>query len=95
MDEMAKMGVHHLIESQSLSYLRPIIRENVNAKVMIGSAINSEMSTYSGLTHFCIRYTKTCQAIYPVPLSVFLNFPTVLIMSADFKNIEEFKKSSR
>jgi len=34
----------------------------------------SEMSAFTGLTHFCIRYTKTCQGNYPPLFSVSLPY---------------------
>ena len=53
------------------SQLKPFYQKKRNGKKEIKTVIFSEMTTITGLTHFCIRYTKTCQAIY-------LNIKTIM-----------------
>jgi hypothetical protein len=54
--------------------------------------IFSEMTTITGLTHFCIRYTKTCQAINLQPLSDFLNSLKVSVVFYNPKRLKKIKK---
>jgi hypothetical protein len=41
--------------------------------LMIETCIFPKMSPFAGLTQFCIRYRKTCQATYP---ALFFDFFT-------------------
>jgi hypothetical protein len=72
------MDTHNLAESQNHCVIVTARSEkNDKAGPMAESGNFSDMSAFTSLTHFCIRYTKTCQGNYPplflVSLPYFFN----------------------
>ena len=66
-------NVNGFLSSRGTLWLRNCFDLNVILNVKKGnltteSGLFSEITVFAGLTRFCIRYTKMCQANYPAHL---------------------------
>ena len=59
------MDMHNLAESQKACVIVTLRSEKMSKGPPVNESDNfSEMIAFTGLTRFCIRYTKTCQGNY-------------------------------
>ena len=60
------MDMHNLAESQKACVIKTLWSEKCAKSDPVNEpGTFSEMIAFTGLTQFCIRYTKTCQGNYP------------------------------